>query len=664
MANLGTLIMKIGSDISGLQQGLKTAKTNISSFADSARKSGAMMSLGVTAPIVAIGKASLDMAMEAVESENLFKESMGNMANSTRAWSEQLQKDMGLNGYELRKNVALFNTMASSAGLTDKAAMDLSKSTVELSHDMASFFNVAQSDALNDLKAIITGEAEPMKKYGVLLNEATLKNIAYTQGIAKQGEKLTDVQKIQARYAAIMKATSKAQGDLARTIDSPTNRLRVLKEQLNLVQTEMGMKLIPVLLNLLKVIQPFVNWLTNLSDTQMTVIIGLAALLAVIGPVQLAFSLLLSVLMAITSPIGLVIAGLAALLVAFVGIDPIVEGFKTTLAGLGTFMSQVLVGDFAGAYASIHGLLTSLFGAETASTIMTGVVDIYNIVMVKFNALKTFMWGILQGIVLLWTTHGSTVLAFLTPYLSSIIMFFTTGLTTLKELIAGVLNSFVVFWQNNGDSIMRILTIFFTTLYAVWSTTFNIIMKYAADIWKGISLIFQGAVDIILGIIGLFFAVLDGDWKSAYDNLIQISNGFWKLIFGVFKAGIAILNTAAEAIGGVVYNIFAGLFKLIGNFIVNTVNTAISFINTLIDKLNGLLSFKLPEWMGGGEFGVNVPSIPQLGTQSIGSSPIVNQGPKSGGSSPNVTTNVYLDGKKISESVDQRLGAKVTMMAN
>ena len=66
-----------------------------------------------------------------------------------------------------------------------------------LSHDMASFFNVAQSDALQDLKAILTGGAEPMKKYGVLMGENTVKAIAYWQGIARQGEKLTEVQKIQ-----------------------------------------------------------------------------------------------------------------------------------------------------------------------------------------------------------------------------------------------------------------------------------------------------------------------------------------------------------------------------------------------------------------------------------------------------------------------------------
>ncbi|MFH1740944.1 MAG: hypothetical protein ABIH23_18230, partial [bacterium] len=222
----------------------------------SARLSGAwtkIATVGVAAAATAaaalggIAVASTKMAMEAVESENLFAVSMGRMAGEARRWSEDLSASVGLNEYTLRKQVGMFNAMFSSMGLGTKAAYDLSTGLTKLAYDMASFYNLKPEEAFDKLRAGITGEAEPLKRLGILIDETTVKTYAYTNGIAKQGEELTNQQKVLARYGTIMRQTALAQGDMERTITSPANALRVMRAQVDQLMTTLGMAFLPVL---------------------------------------------------------------------------------------------------------------------------------------------------------------------------------------------------------------------------------------------------------------------------------------------------------------------------------------------------------------------------------------------------------------------------------
>ena len=102
------------------------------------------------------------MAMDAVESENLFEVAMGSMAGDARKWSEETSKALGLNAYNVRKNVATYNSMLTSMGLTAQESLKISEGLTQLSYDMASFYNLKPEDAFEKLKSGISGEAEPL----------------------------------------------------------------------------------------------------------------------------------------------------------------------------------------------------------------------------------------------------------------------------------------------------------------------------------------------------------------------------------------------------------------------------------------------------------------------------------------------------------------------
>lgn len=211
---------------------------------------------------------SLKKAIDAVESENLFQESFGTYADKARDWSKQLSNSVGLNEYEVRKNAGNFYVMTQSMGLMRDQAFGLSKDMTQLAYDMASFYNISNEEAFIKIKSGITGEMEPLRALGILVDEDTVKRQAWKDGMVKEGQELTQQQKVLARHNAIMAQTTKAQGDLARTMDSPANQIRRMKTEMEALATEIGFKLIPTFQRLMDSTKGAKGKWEEMSDSQ------------------------------------------------------------------------------------------------------------------------------------------------------------------------------------------------------------------------------------------------------------------------------------------------------------------------------------------------------------------------------------------------------------
>lgn len=219
---------------------------------------------------IQIGKAikdSIIAAMNSIESDSMFDTVFGGLANDVRQWSEELQNTLGLNGYALRENVATLFNMTRSMGLAANEAVNLSKEMTLLAEDMASFYNLSSSEAFNKIRAGLTGETEPLKQLGILVDEATIKQYAYANGIAVAGTELNNVQKVMARYGAIAQQAGTASGDLARTLNSPSNQARILKNNLNLLMIELGRAFMPIVQVVLPLLNSLVRGLTIAANT-------------------------------------------------------------------------------------------------------------------------------------------------------------------------------------------------------------------------------------------------------------------------------------------------------------------------------------------------------------------------------------------------------------
>lgn len=259
--------MKLTAESSSFTSAMQNAKRNAKEFGDASEKAAdkaekAFSNLKSTIIGLGIGQAlktSITDAMNAVESESLFEVSLGKYANQARAWSEEMSSALSLDGYALRKNLGTLYNMTTSMGLTKDKAYELSTGLTALAEDMASFYNLSSEEAFVKLRSGITGEAEPLKAIGILLNETAVEQAAYRHGIAETGTALTDQQKVLARYAAILDQTANAQGDLARTMDSPSNQLRATMNDLKQASIEFGMALMPIVQTALPVLREVIS---------------------------------------------------------------------------------------------------------------------------------------------------------------------------------------------------------------------------------------------------------------------------------------------------------------------------------------------------------------------------------------------------------------------
>ena len=265
-------VSDIKKEFKGLETSTKKTTKNMEksfkSAGDSISKtvSGVVSKITKGIALAGIGniiKNSIEKGMEAIESESLVETVFGGMTDEIRAWSTELQNTLGLNGYAIRNNTAMLYNMTKSMGLTSDEALDLSKSMTLLAEDVASFYNMSSEEAFTKIRSGLTGEAEPLKQIGVLVDENTVKLTAYKYGIASTGAELTNSQKVMARQMAIQEQLATASGDLARTISSPANQLRIFRGQLELLAINLGQAFMPIVQVVLPILNSFMKALNN-----------------------------------------------------------------------------------------------------------------------------------------------------------------------------------------------------------------------------------------------------------------------------------------------------------------------------------------------------------------------------------------------------------------
>lgn len=210
--------------------------------------------------IVAGIKTSIDAASNLNEEITKSQQIFGASADEVEAWSETTTDAFKLSQRESLEAAGNFGAMFRTIGLGTQRTADMSRRLTELGADMASFNNQDPSEMLDRLRSGLAGEAEPLRRFGVLLSEARVVQEAYRSGIARTGDKLTEQQKVQARYNLILQDTKLAQGDAARTGDNWAGVQRELAANFENLAAKLGTVLLP---KLTEVVDNFNEWLSD-----------------------------------------------------------------------------------------------------------------------------------------------------------------------------------------------------------------------------------------------------------------------------------------------------------------------------------------------------------------------------------------------------------------
>ena len=190
---------------------------------------------------------AVEKSMDYTENMNLFTVSMGEYANEAKEYAETVSDAMGIDTSDWIRSQGIFMTMATGFGVAGDRAATMSRNLTQLGYDLSSFYNIDTETAMLKLKSGLAGELEPLRAIGYDLSQAKLEATALELGIDKSVSAMTQAEKAQLRYYAIMTQVTNAHGDMARTLDDPANQVRVLKSEFNMAAREIGNIFIPAL---------------------------------------------------------------------------------------------------------------------------------------------------------------------------------------------------------------------------------------------------------------------------------------------------------------------------------------------------------------------------------------------------------------------------------
>lgn len=189
----------------------------------------------------------MNTASTYIEDMNLFTVSMGQYAEEAQVYAETVSEALGIDPGQFMRYEGVFNTIIKGFGVVEDKAYLMSKNLTQLGYDISSFANISYEDAMLKLQSGISGELEPLRRLGYDLSVARLQQEAYTLGINKSVESMTQAEKSQLRYYAIMTQVTDAQLDMGSTINAPANQLRVLQAQVTQCAKALGNLFLPIL---------------------------------------------------------------------------------------------------------------------------------------------------------------------------------------------------------------------------------------------------------------------------------------------------------------------------------------------------------------------------------------------------------------------------------
>ena len=233
LANLAGAGSKVGSATSSMNKGFdlfsgssKKVKTSGKGIASAIGKVYATYWMLFRA--MGMFRKAMDISSDLTEVQNVVDVTFGNMKKKIEDFSKISLSQYGMSALTAKDIASRYQAMGVAMGFSQKKMSDMSIELTKLAADMASFYNVEQKDVAKSLEAVFTGQTMPMRKYGIDLTQATLKEWALNNGLNANIKSMSAAEKTWLRYQYVMANSQQVMGDFARTSDSWHNQLVLL----------------------------------------------------------------------------------------------------------------------------------------------------------------------------------------------------------------------------------------------------------------------------------------------------------------------------------------------------------------------------------------------------------------------------------------------------
>lgn len=471
---IADVFIALGVDSSAMDKGFSDAEKKTGVFAGGLgeivkgglRRVGEIAVNGVLglaqSAISGIGE-SISKASDLNETTSKIQQIFGDSSKEVLKFADSADKSFGQTKQQALDAAATFATFGKSAGLAGGDLTKFSTDFVGLASDLASFHNTSPEEAINAIGAALRGESEPLRKYGVLLDDASLRQEALKQGLIKTtSQALTPQQKVLAAQALIYKQTADAQGDFQRTSGGLANQQRILNAEWENLQTTVGTALLPIMVTL----------------TQ-----ALSSLAAEYLPPLVAF----------------IQANVVPAMQSFAG--TLGDLIKQYLPVVKDFISNELIPAFTNAVAIITSVVTTITGLFSGGgglnatiAVSTGYLDLFrNWFNENLPRIQTIVETVLGAISKFWAENGDAIMKVINDVLRIAVQLFDTGLHTILDTVTLVLQLLTGDWAGAADTFQRITSRLWETIGSIVSlaldglkATLQIFISLATSIWDGL----------------------------------------------------------------------------------------------------------------------------------------------------------------------------------
>lgn len=231
-----TAVGRLGSAVRRVGRGMRTVASGITRIFQ-------RVAIGAIG-LIGAGGFFVKAASDAREMQSKFAAVFRDLTEDTAKWAQTTATATRRSVFDIKAWLATLQDTFVPLGFARDKAAEFAKELVKLTIDISSFNNKAESDVLRDLQSALVGNTETVRKYGIILTDATVRQEAVTLGIAKTTKAVSEAAKVQARLSLIQKGSTDAQGDAIRTADQFANRVRGLRSRLGDLRVEIGNQLI------------------------------------------------------------------------------------------------------------------------------------------------------------------------------------------------------------------------------------------------------------------------------------------------------------------------------------------------------------------------------------------------------------------------------------
>lgn len=283
-------LVSVTKELKDQQGALTEAEKKMSEFAGKVGEVGKSLTRNITAPVLAAGGLAFKMAADYEQALGKMEVVFEQNSREIETWASNALADFGLARSSAVGMASDFGALFKGMGFTINQTAEWSKTLTERVMDLSNFYDTTTSETVNALNAIVTGQTEPLRKFGINMTQAALQEYAYSQNIRKKIADMTEAEKVQLRYNFVMEKTTIAVGTTARESESASAQMKKLVEVGKELGVSFGDVLLPVLVPFLEGINNILIGFNNLDDGTKELIVKLLLFAATIGPILSIFS--------------------------------------------------------------------------------------------------------------------------------------------------------------------------------------------------------------------------------------------------------------------------------------------------------------------------------------------------------------------------------------